>query len=742
MGKTDRKKEKSERKIRIPVYGWLIPVALALVVNAGVLFNGFAWDDNFIAAAVSDGTPKIDNPGGASNSYYRPLIEWSYHLDRWVWGPGPFGFHFSVYLAHAITTLLIYLTAYLLAGFYQKGGTIAVVTASMFAVHPIHAEAVAWIAGRSDVFMALFIMLAFYADLLYRRGTSTRIALPLFVLGCVLGLLSKETAIPFLLFFPALNFLLPHSEIIRPRGMKNPMVRTCMLILAGFIIYRVSRVALPSLSHNGESPMTALTLPWLALGYYLKLLLIPYPLNLYPSTLTAGNAQGVLYLMIGIFGTVGLLWVIVFRHRTLGALGAVWFVSGLMAPLMVPWVDVSVTPVAERYAYLASGGFLLMAGAGATEGWNRLRERSSGKPDLGWAMAVWVSIIGLFSLLTLDRNAAWKNEATLWEDTIQKSPRAAIPHNNLGTVYTIRKRLDDAEREFKTAIRLKPDYLKAYHNLGAAYEQHHRWEDAVRTFQEALALQPEFVQARLNLGNDLAALGRFQAAIQEYQTFLAHNPDHTMAHMNLGNVYVSLRRFDQAVQEYQVALRLQPNFAQAYYNLGNAYYEQGRLDDAVQAYSAALKAQPAFFEAYYSLGNVYADQKRPGDATAAYLAALKLKPDDAEVRNRLGIVYLNQSRYEEASEQFKATLKLRPDHVGAHNNLGVVHARNGRYDDAVLEFETALKLDPANAEVLTGLGLALLRQGKASEARKTFEKALQIQPGFLPARQALNSLHH
>jgi tetratricopeptide (TPR) repeat protein len=234
--------------------------------------------------------------------------------------------------------------------------------------------------------------------------------------------------------------------------------------------------------------MTALTVPLLALGYYLKLLLIPYPLNLYPAALTVGNAQGVLYLIVGIGGAVGLFWIIVRRHRTLGAIGAVWLISGLVAPLIVPLVRVSATPVAERYAYLASVGFLLMVGVGAVEGWNRVKERLNGKLHVRWVIGFVGLMVGSFSLLTMDRNTVWQNEATLWKDTIQKSPRAAMPHNNLGTIYTTQKRLDDAEREFKIAIQLKPDYLTAYHNLGVAYEQHHRWEEAIRTFQTALTL--------------------------------------------------------------------------------------------------------------------------------------------------------------------------------------------------------------------------------------------------------------
>lgn len=754
MGKTGRNKDQSQNKVAdirsspippqpwVSAYGWLIPLALAVLVNVGVLFNGFAWEDNTPAVALSDERLRIDPPGVSSDPYFRPLINWSIHFDYWLWGPGPFGSHLTVYLAHILTTLLVYGLVKILTQFYQKEPSIALITASLFAVHPIHVEAVAWINGRSDVFMGLFMMLAFYAYLLYRRGTSAWIALPVFTSGCVLGLMSKETAIPFMLFFPALDFLLPRLKTVPSRGIRDPFPWTWMLVLVGFVIYRFSHIEFPSRSPEGNgSLLTTLTTLLSAWGYYLKMLLVPYPLNLFPSSLTAGNAQDMIYLIIGTVGALGLFWVIGRCHRTVWAIGTIWWVSGLLAPLMVPLVQVAVTPVAERYAYLASGGFLLMVGAAVVDGWNRVEKWLNGPYSPGWIIGFAGCLVVLFSVLTIDRNTVWQNALVLWEDTVHKSPLAALPHNNLGVLYSDRKRWNDAEREFEIAVRLKPDYLKAYYNLGVTYEQNHRREDAIRTFQKTLTLQPDFVQARFNLGNDYAAQGRLPAAIQEYQTFLTRHPNHAMAHMNLGNVYVSQRRLDEAVQEYRVALTLQPNLAQAYYNLGMAYAEQGRLDDAIQAHTSAIKIQPDFAQAYYSLGNLYTTEKRLDDAVKAYRTALTLKPNYAEAHNDLGIAYLQQARYEEASQQFKATLNLQPNHLGAHNNLGVIDARNGRFDEAAIEFGTALKLNPTNVQVRTSLGMALLRQGKRLEAKKEFEKALQIQPDFLPARQALNSMH-
>ena len=163
------------KNTRIHPLVWLIPFLLALTVNLNVLQNGLGWDDEIIVLGLAKPEswtdlvlPSMASPSKANSSYYRPLVNLSYQLDFLIWGRSPFGFHLSVLLAHLLNTVLVYFfTLRLLkngpthrsaptnlGGPPESGPDelcphifVPLVAASLFAVHPVHVEAVAWIAG-------------------------------------------------------------------------------------------------------------------------------------------------------------------------------------------------------------------------------------------------------------------------------------------------------------------------------------------------------------------------------------------------------------------------------------------------------------------------------------------------------------------------------------------------------------------------------------------------------------------
>jgi len=579
-------------------------LVLALGVNANVLFNGFAWDD-----AISFGDPggaalQAPVPSQTAQPYFRPMIGWSFKLDRTIWGLNPFGYHLTVYLAHALTTWLFYLSVRLLLRLYRLEESTAVLAAALFAVHPIHAEAVAWISGRNDVLMSLFIMTAMAAYLRDRLGRGNPVLRLLFGLGCLLSLLSKETAIPFLLIFPILDFLFHRAGIARWRGMKDPILWLWAGIYGAFIVYRLSRTELPALSNGGTgSGETGFTAPMVALGYYLKLLVFPYPLNLFVPALP-GGAEGAVYALIGFGGTLLLVWILFRSSRTIAAVGAIWFFLGIAAPLAVPYAGLSATPVAERYAYLASGGLFLLAGRGAVLLWRRFEVRRNGGTRIHWAYIGAALVLALLSLLTMDRNGVWRDELVLWEDTARKSPEAALPQYNLANVYRRRGRPEEAVGRYQRALNLRPGSADVYAGLGGALTELGRLEEAEKAYLAALNLRPDYVLVHEGLGNVMVKQGRLEDAVREYQTALRINPAYVEARNNLGITDAALGRTDDAIREFQTALKFHPDHEEIYYNLGKAHLLKGRTQEAVQAFQQALKIKPDFPAARKALEDI------------------------------------------------------------------------------------------------------------------------------------------
>lgn len=174
-------------------------------------------------------------------------------------------------------------------------------------------------------------------------------------------------------------------------------------------------------------------------------------------------------------------------------------------------------------------------------------------------------------LATYKRNALWKDDITLWTDTLHKSETKA----------------------------------RAYYNLGAAYhDDKGLLDEAITYYKKALAIEPNYAGAHNDLGDALRDKGLLESAIMEYQTALRLKPAYPKTHNNLGIVYSMQDRFDEAIREFELALRLKPDYADAHNNLGNVYYKKGRLDDAMEEYRIALKLKPDDPVIYNNLENL------------------------------------------------------------------------------------------------------------------------------------------
>jgi Tfp pilus assembly protein PilF len=624
--------------------GWMVPVFLALLVYVNVLHSGVFWDDNMAFKTAPPPPSKVfqpnpphpnegyQGPGLAPQAYYRPLMHLSMEADRAIWGSNPVGFHFSVYLANAAVTLLFYGCLVLLMDFYRKDRGIAVAAASLFAVHPMHVETVAWIAGRNDVFTSLFVLIALFAYLRYRRSATAGMIV-LFAAGMILGLSGKETAIPFMLIFPVLDFLLQRSGTVPWRGMKDPILWVWGLILGGYVLIRLSRVMLPPAHGGGGAAgpsQNSLATFFVSLGYYLKLLAVPYPLNLFIENVPAGDNRATAWLLIGLVGSVGILWMLIRGTRSLWGVAAVWFILGLAAPMVVPFVRVSATPLAERYAYLASGGFVLFVALAlfGIRDWRPSR--------IPWAESLLGVIVVLFSVMTLARNAVWRDEVALWKDTIRKSPEASFPHFNLGLVYELKKQnYDDAIRQFREGLEIDPKSSAAHNRLANLLMEKGLLDDSQKEYQLVSELQPDSASSHYNLAVIEALRKRDQEAEREFQSAIRLNPDHANAHYNLGLNYANRGKFSEAIGEFKAVLRIQPRDPAAYAILGDLYRGLRKLPESIESYRKSLEIDPDYPTAHLSLGLVYAETGNHGDAVKEIRAALRLRPDFPEAKAAL-----------------------------------------------------------------------------------------------------------
>ncbi|MCX5808970.1 MAG: tetratricopeptide repeat protein [Proteobacteria bacterium] len=181
----------------------------------------------------------------------------------------------------------------------------------------------------------------------------------------------------------------------------------------------------------------------------------------------------------------------------------------------------------------------------------------------------------------------WGDKASaLWQDGKYTDPKKAIEYLN-------------------NAIRLKPDYARAYNNRGIAYNNLGQYQQAVEDFSTAIRLKPDDADVYSNRGIAYNNLGQHRQTIQDCNQAIRLKPDCANAYVSRGRAYAELGQHQKAIEDCNQAIRLKPDYANAYGNRGAAYAELGQHQKAIEDFNEAIRLKPNFAEAYSNRGMAY-----------------------------------------------------------------------------------------------------------------------------------------
>jgi Flp pilus assembly protein TadD len=561
-------------------HGALLVALVAAAASWNVLLNGFAWDDSHnillnrwvrepgrvweaFLHHLAAFDPRFDS------SFYRPVMHLVFAATYAVAGLRPWAFHLVNLLAHAAMSACVYLVlarwAARPAAPEPRGPGAArpgweslasgpLVAALLFAVHPIHAQAVAWNAGIVDVSYSLLFVVAFLCAT--HEGPGRLVPLALAPAAFFLSLLSKEPAV-MLLPVVAIAFAL-RGALTDGARRREAVVRLSALCVpvAAYLVLRVN--ALGGLMRSGgqtvrvgleDGVATALAL----FAGYLRLLIAPFPLSaLHEHALVPGLLHPrALAALAVVAGFAALVWAL--RRHASALLGAALLVLPLLPALYVPVLGDSAG--AERYAYLPSAGAALLLAAAL----DVARERGRAA-RLAIAAAAAAALVAATSA-TLAHNAVWRDDVTLWSDTVAKAPSSAAAHESLGVALLSSRRAAPAVAAFERAVALDPMSREARVNLASALLTVGRTDEALAAAQDGVRALPNVAEAHAILGSVLTAKGRFAEAVAALERAIALNPSHAPVRNAAAIAYSRLGRSDQAVAHLREAIRLQPENA-------------------------------------------------------------------------------------------------------------------------------------------------------------------------------------
>jgi len=235
-----------------------------------------------------------------------------------------------------------------------------------------------------------------------------------------------------------------------------------------------------------------------------------------------------------------------------------------------------------------------------------------------------------------------------------------------------------------------------YNNLGRVYDMEGRLDQAVVELKKALLINSNSAVAHNNLGNVYLKKGLLKKAIDEYKKSLKINADYADAHTNLGNAYYSKGMLDEAISEHKKALSKNPYHKEAHVNLGRVYSRKGRLDEAISEYKKALSANLDRAEVYYNLANVYLKKGRLDEAIAGFEQALAINPRYAKAHNNLGNAYYKKGELDKAIAEYKQALAINPRYAMAHNNLGNAYSKKGHHKLAKIHYDKVKEIGYKN----------------------------------------------
>ena len=621
-----------------------------LIVIAGLpylnsLWNSFVQDDNrqilanpylrnfsHLREIFATNVWSYVGAQGMTN-YYRPLMTLGYLVCYQLFGPMAYGFHLANLVLNAAVVCLVFLVTE--RAFHNR--TLGFVAAVLFALHPVHSESVDWIAAVTDLQLTFFYLLTFWLFLRDRGPDSHHPSVPSslrrglrggaaelgMVLCFALALLAKEPAatLPFLATFYE-HFLRDDRERTT-LTQKFSRYLSLWLVDAAYLLFRIH-------IFGGLAPV--LQLPQISRreAFYSSFALIAqyawkivWPVNLcgfytFHKSLSLFDPRSVAGLVI--LGACLCAFVYSWKRERLVSFGLLWLFLNLVPVLNGRWLGANV--FTERYLYLPSLGFCWIAAWGGQAIWTRLAERRAARKVYAVAL---ILIAALCVVRIVTRNRVWRDDATFYQHTLAQQPDAVALRINLGAVYWNSGSPDQAETEWRAALRRAPDHWLILNNLGLVAARKKRYDEAIEDFQRSIRFRPNYADSHMNLGRTYSVTGASDKAEAQLKAAVALAPLYIQARNALAEFYFDAGHFSEAETQYRGSVESGGN-VQAWNSLGDIYSRWHRWQDAERAFRQALALDAFESRAHFGLGAVLEADGRNIEALQEYTAGLQTDP--------------------------------------------------------------------------------------------------------------------
>ncbi len=562
---------------------WILAVILGVAAFLPSLRYPLLLDDVFHVAADPRILPPLDferllltplwEHQFPAQPLWRPLVHLSLALNRMLLGESAAGFRIVNLLLHGAVAGLVWLLVLVAGGSRRLAGFAAV----LFALHPVHTEAVVGIVGRAELMTAAGVLLTVWLGM--RASERSRIGWVLAAgAAYALALFSKEQGYLAIVLWGLVWLVRKAGEKHRhtspgsfdppdpsdpsdsPATFSPSPLRWRDAVLVALLLLSVALVGLslrarlfgfqqdfrPANLQPLDNPLVEVEDPGVRAATALRIFgravaLSLLPLNLSPDYSSPGVPVGwqplTLTVVSGLMLLVllGVLIATAIRairgkassRERLIALGVAWFLLTFL-PVSNLFV-LNGTIFGERLLYLPSVGVCLLLGIALERVATWYENRRVPKPRTSVPKVISAQLWGFVGVAILlgwcwTAQRPWRSEQAFFEQVIEVVPRSAKGHYGLALALKAQGDLDAAHDELVVAVGLWPRYAKAWHELGLLALAEGNRVQAERYLRRALKLDPHLSESHNSLGNVLAMQGRYEEALRQFQIYRKLGP--------------------------------------------------------------------------------------------------------------------------------------------------------------------------------------------------------------------------
>lgn len=449
-----------------------------------------------------------------TTAYFRPLLTVSFMPEAMLGKSLPFFYHFANVGIHLMAVCF----AYAVLTKLKCSKRISLLLALIFLVHPALTQAVAWIPGRNDSLLAMFVLASFkYLLDFLEEGKRERLVWS--VVFFSLALFTKETAIVVPVLFVLYLW-------IRDRLSRTVLLEFGSGWLIAILVWLPLRITatssnpqIVSLNDLFSSFVTNVpgTLQLLGKAFF------PFNLSVFPilqdTTFFWGYAA---------VATIFVLLLIHMMNKQMTRRSSLMLFFGFSWFLLFLWPSFLGSDSSggsdffEHRLYMPMFGLLIILAETSLM-------KSLDEPAGEWFLQPWLFVLFVFFGMTFAHENVFSDRLVFWQNAAVNSPHSPLAQKNLGAMYYLEQNYPLAEAYTKKALEVNPHELMAHNNLGLIYVAEGRAKEAEQEYLQELSFNPYYDSAHFNLGLLYYGAGDYAAARNQWEMTLQINPNYTDA---------------------------------------------------------------------------------------------------------------------------------------------------------------------------------------------------------------------